>query len=127
VNFFLAETDKFPRRANPVTFSTGNDMSNFTRLTALAFATLVSAISFGSGAADAAACDGGWARDGRRLEKQCYYLPTVSTGRVTGVQLEQNYRQYQPEAHPGAVIGGAIPHGGYYGPPGGNHHGGGKK
>lgn len=105
----------------------GNDMFNFTKLTALTFAAFVSVISFGSGAADAATCDGSWARDGRRLEKQCYYLPTISNGRVTGVQLEQNYRQYQPEMHPGAVIGGPVPHGGGYGPAGGYSHGGGKK
>jgi hypothetical protein len=84
---------------------------------------LISVISFGSGAADAATCDGSWSRDGRRLEKQCYYLPTVSNGRVTGLQLEQNYRQYKPVPHPGAVIGGVVPHGGY-GPAGGYHHGG---
>ena len=97
-------------------------MSNFTKLTALTFAAFVAAISFGSGAADAATCNGSWARDGVRLEKQCYYLPTVSNGRVTGVQLEQNYRLYQPKMQPGAVIGGVVPHG--YGPAGGYHHGG---
>lgn len=98
-------------------------MSNFTKLTALTFAAFVSAISFGFGAANAATCDGSWSRDGHRLEKQCYYLPTVSNGRVTGVQLEQNYRQYQPHAQPGAVIGPVVPHGGY-GPAGGYHHSG---
>ena len=97
-------------------------MSNFTKPTALTFVALISVMSFGSGAADAATCNGTWARDGVRLEKQCYYLPTVSNGRVTGVQLEQNYRQYQPKAQPGAVIGNAVPHG--YGPAGGYHHGG---
>jgi hypothetical protein len=92
-------------------------MSNFTKLTALTFAAFVSAISFGSGAANAATCDGSWARGGRG-EMQCYYLPTVSNGRVTGLQLERNYRPYQPQTPPTVV-----PHGGY-GPAGGYHHNG---
>jgi len=102
-------------------------MSNSTKLTALTFAAFISVISFGSGAADAATCDGSWARDGHRFEKQCYYLPTISNGRVTGLQLEQNYRPYQPQMHPGAVIGGVVPRAGGYGPVGGYYHPGGKK
>jgi hypothetical protein len=93
-------------------------MSNFTKPTALTFAAFITVMSLGSGAADAATCDGSWARNGRGLERQCYYLPTVSNGRVTGLQLEQNYRQSKPDTHPGVV-----PHNGY-GPAGGYHHGG---
>jgi hypothetical protein len=88
-------------------------MAKFTKLTALTFAAFISVISFGSGAADAATCDGGWAHSGRGLQRQCYYLPTISNGRVTGLQLEVNYRR-----QPGAVIGGPVPHGSYYGPGG---------
>jgi len=75
---------------------------------ALAFAVLASALSFGSASANAAACDGTWAPSyGHRLEKQCYYLPTVSSGRVTGLELKTNYRLPRPA--PGAVIGGTVP------------------
>jgi hypothetical protein len=71
---------------------------------ALTFAVLAAALSFGSASADAATCDGTWTRSyGHRLEKQCYYLPTVSNGRVTGLELKTNYRLPQPT--PGAIIG----------------------
>lgn len=96
-------------------------MSNLTRLTALTIAILGAAMTIGASRADAATCDGTWARDGRRLEKQCYYLPTVSNGRVTGLELEQNYRQYQPHPGPGAIIGGPVQRPVY--PPSGGHHG----
>jgi hypothetical protein len=70
-------------------------MSNYKKLTAAALATFAIAISLGSGPA-AAACDGSWQRDrgawGAVLYKQCYYLPTVSNGRVTGLELKQNFQ-----------------------------------
>jgi hypothetical protein len=78
-------------------------MMSFTKSAALTFAVLASALSF-SASADAATCDGSWTRaHGHRLEKQCYYLPTVSNGRVTGLELKTNYRLPQT---PGATIGG---------------------
>jgi hypothetical protein len=85
-------------------------MTNF-NAAALAFAVLASALSFGSASANAASCDGTWARSyGHRLEKQCYYLPTVSNGRVTGLELQTNYRLPQPPR--GAIIGPpvVVPH-----------------
>jgi hypothetical protein len=96
-------------------------MSNLTRLTALTIAVLGAAMTIGASQADAATCDGSWARDGRRLEKQCYYLPTVANGRVTGVTLEQNYRHYDPKPGPGAIIGGSV--GPHVYPPTGGHRG----
>lgn len=90
-------------------------MTNF-NAAALAFAVLASGLSFGSASANAAACDGTWARSyGHRLEKQCYYLPTVSNGRVTGLELKTNYRLPQPA--PGAVIGGVVPPSVHHHPP----------
>lgn len=88
-------------------------MTKSTKLTALAFAVLASALSFAV-PASAETCDGSWVRSaGHRLEKQCYYLPTISNGRVTGLELKTNYRQLKPA--PGAVIGAYPPvvhHGG---------------
>jgi len=85
-------------------------MTNF-NATALAFAVLASALSFGSASANAATCNGTWSSVGHRanLQKQCYYLPTVSNGRVTGLELKENYRWLKPQ--PGAVIGNVVPHG----------------
>jgi hypothetical protein len=83
-------------------------MINLTKPAALTFAVLASVLSF-SASADAATCDGTWTRThGHRLEKQCYYLPTVSNGRVTGLELETNYRRVPS----GAVIGPpvVVPH-----------------
>ena len=51
-------------------------------------------------------CDGGWQQAGPRIQKQCYYLPTISNGRVTGLELKTNYRLNPPQ--PGAIIGGAV-------------------
>jgi len=71
---------------------------------------------FSAGQAIAADCRGSeriaaW-RMGRSV--QCYYLPTVSNGRVTGLQREVSYggrnRPYGGSA--GATIGGSpYPHG----------------
>ena len=71
----------------------------------------------GAGQANAAACDGSIQRmhNGRTI--QCYYLPTVSNGRISGEQKVVNYggsfnNPYggQYADHPGAIIsGGAHP------------------
>jgi uncharacterized membrane protein len=85
-------------------------MINLTKPAALTFAVFAAALSFGAGSASAATCDGTWSRaHGHRLEKQCYYLPTVSNGRVTGLELKTNYRNAQT---PGAAWGPpvVIPH-----------------
>jgi hypothetical protein len=70
---------------------------------------------FGAGQANAADCNrseqlAGW-RMGRSV--QCYYLPTVSNGRVTGLQKEVSYG---PHDRPYGGSGGAVIGGGYYGP-----------
>lgn len=90
-------------------------MTSFTKSAALTFAVLASTLSLGS--AHAATCDGTWSSVGHRanLQKQCYYLPTVSNGRVTGLELKENYRWLRPQ--PGAVIGNVNPNGPHYHPP----------
>ena len=83
-------------------------MINLAKSAALMLAVLASA--FGAVSANAANCDGSWNRaHGHRLKKQCYYLPTISNGRVTGLELKTNYRLV-PQT-PGAVIGNVVPHG----------------
>jgi hypothetical protein len=73
-------------------------MSNYKKLTAAALAAFAIAISLGSSPAAAATCDGSWQtphvgiRNGHYLQTQCYYLPTVSNGRVTGLEYKQNLR-----------------------------------
>ena len=73
-------------------------MSNYKKLTAAALAAFAIAISFGSSPAAARTCDGSWQTIGGRgypttlIQTQCYYLPTVSNGRVTGLELKQNTR-----------------------------------
>jgi hypothetical protein len=86
---------------------------NFKAAAMLAFgaATLLS-----GGQAKAEICDGTVqpAFHGRTI--QCYYLPTVSNGRVTGLQKQVNYagtpfpNPYGHPVHnrPGAVIGGGA-------------------
>jgi hypothetical protein len=61
---------------------------NFKAAAMLAFgvATLLSA-----GQASAAVCDGTVQQTYRGRTVQCYYLPTVSNGRITGLQKEVNY------------------------------------
>lgn len=79
----------------------------------------VGAVSlFGAGQANAAACDGTVQQmhNGRTI--QCYYLPTVSNGRVSGEQKVVNYggtlsNPYGGNHPGGAIIGGG---GGYYPP-----------
>jgi hypothetical protein len=91
-------------------------MINLVKSAALSVAVLASAFTFGAVSANAATCDGSWNTVGHRanLQKQCYYLPTVSNGRVTGVELQQNYRWLKPQ--PGAVIGNVNPNNPYYRP-----------
>ena len=71
-------------------------MSNYKKLTAAALAAFAIASSLVSGSAAAAGCDGSWqplrARNGAVLSRQCYFLPTVSNGRVTGLEFKQNFR-----------------------------------
>jgi hypothetical protein len=72
-----------------------------------------------AGQANASTCDGAVETNRLGTTRQCYYLPTVSDGRVTGVQKHVNY--------------GGTPFGGYnhsYGRPTGaamggawGHHG----
>jgi hypothetical protein len=70
---------------------------------------------FSAGQANAAGCDGSvqQMRSGRTV--QCYYLPTVTNGRISGEQKVVNYggtfsNPYggQYENHPGAIIGGGA-------------------
>lgn len=80
---------------------------------------LVVASLFGAGTANAAECDGSVQTGFHGRTSQCYYLPTVSNGRVTGLQKEvvlHGYTNPYGGGHPGgAIIGGA---GGY---PGGHY------
>jgi hypothetical protein len=91
-------------------------MSNNKKLTAAALAAFAIASTLGAGPAAAAVCDGSWHGGGARSydprtgdvrQAQCYYLPTVSNGRVTGLEFKQNFRWVKPLG--GAVIGGAQP------------------
>jgi len=79
---------------------------NFKAAAMLAFGT---ATLLSGGQAKADICDGTVQPDFRGRTRQCYYLPTVSNGRVTGVQKQVNYGGTpfsSPYGHPGAVIGG---------------------
>ena len=63
--------------------------------------------SFGSGQALADTCNGTWQQYGR-AKVQCYYLPTVSNGRVTGVERHENVercRQVPIYASNGHMVG----------------------
>ena len=78
---------------------------NFKAAALLAFgvATLLS-----GGQAQAETCDGSVQPGFHGRTRQCYYLPTVNNGRVTGVQKQVNYGGtpfVSPYGHPGAVIG----------------------
>ena len=71
---------------------------------------------FGAGTANAA-CDGSVQQMHNGRTVQCYYLPTVSNGRVTGEHMQVNYGGSfnSPYGHPGAVIGDANGYrGGHY-------------
>ena len=92
-------------------------MSNYKKLTAAALAAFAIASFVGSGPAVASAdCNGSWHVTGGRRgydpatgnvrQAQCYYLPTVSNGRVTGLEFKQNFR-WAPVA--GASVGGVKP------------------
>jgi hypothetical protein len=76
---------------------------------------------FGAGPASAAVCNGTVQPTHMGRTYQCYYLPTVSNGRVTGLQKEVNYGGtpfHDPYGHPGRPTGAA--NGGAFG----GHHGG---
>jgi hypothetical protein len=59
----------------------------------------------GAGPANAADCDGSiqHLHNGRTI--QCYYLPTVSNGRISGLQKEVNYGGSFNSPYGGATIG----------------------
>jgi hypothetical protein len=83
-------------------------MSTNFKIAALAFGV---ASLFGAGQANAAACDGSWQQMRNGMTKQCYYLPTVSNGRVSGLEKQVNYHGRNPYGgHPGATIGNNYPH-----------------
>jgi hypothetical protein len=86
--------------------------THFKAAAMLAFgvATLLSA-----GPASAETCDGTVQHNFRGITTQCYYLPTVSNGRVTGLQKEVTYggRPFsngfgQSYPHPGGAAGGGA-------------------
>jgi len=87
-------------------------MSKNKKLTAAALAAFAIAVSLGSSPAASATCDGSWqsppsgVRNGQHLQVQCYYLPTVSNGRVAGLEFKQNLRWVPIR---GAVVGGVQP------------------
>jgi hypothetical protein len=62
---------------------------------------------FAAGQAHAAACDGTVQTGFHGRTTQCYYLPTVSNGRITGLQKQVNYTGYTTPYgnRSGAVIG----------------------
>ena len=65
------------------------------------------AASFGSGEAAAGQTCDGTVRHYPGGVVQCYYLPTVSNGRVTGLQEHINFGFNRGESPPrGAIIGG---------------------
>jgi hypothetical protein len=76
-------------------------MSTKLNVVTAAFALAVASLSGGGSAL--AECNGQWLRIHRGM-MQCYFLPTVSGGRVTGLQEHMNIRRGA-----GAVIGGASP------------------
>jgi hypothetical protein len=71
---------------------------------------------FGGGTANAAVCDGTVQHTHMNRTFQCYYLPTVSNGRVTGLQKVVNNGVIPYGRVTGAANGGAFG--------GGFHHGG---
>jgi hypothetical protein len=82
-------------------------MSRFAKLAALALVVSASALSLGASPASAALCDGTWRTVGTQM-MQCYYLPTVTNGRVSGLSLHRNF----------APLGGPV----VVPPPKGPHH-----
>jgi hypothetical protein len=77
---------------------------------------LAAASLFGVGTANAA-CDGSVQVGFHGRTTQCYYLPTVSNGRVTGLQKEVVFRGYTNPYGGGQSGGGAIIGGGGGFPP----------
>jgi len=68
---------------------------------------------FGAGQANAAACGGSVEQMRNGMTKQCYYLPTVSNGRVNGLEKQVVYHGRNPYGgnHTGgATIGNNYPH-----------------
>jgi hypothetical protein len=67
---------------------------------------------FGAGTANAA-CDGSIQTGFHGRTTQCYYLPTVSNGRVTGLQKEVVFHGYTNpyggQYGRGGIIGGGFP------------------
>ena len=67
---------------------------------------------FGAGTANAAVCDGTVQHTHMNRTYQCYYLPTVSNGRISGEQKVVNYggtdNRYGGQGR-GAVIGNYPP------------------
>jgi hypothetical protein len=80
-------------------------MSIKPNLATAAFVVAVASLS-AQDAAFADMCNGQWFRNSRGMV-QCYYLPTVSDGRVTGLQVHVNNR---PWNRGGAAVGGVSPH-----------------
>jgi hypothetical protein len=79
---------------------------------------------FAAGTANAAVCDGTVQHTHMNRTYQCYYLPTVSNGRVTGLQKVVNNGVTplrDPYGNPYGRVTGAA-NGGAFG--GGFHHGG---
>ena len=74
-------------------------------LVTAALALAVASLSAQDAAVAGSWCNGQWHRNARGMD-QCYYLPTVSGGRVTGLQQHVNFR---PFGRGGAVIGGVSP------------------
>jgi hypothetical protein len=70
-----------------------------------------------AGQASAADCNG-TVRHNVRGTVQCYYLPTVSDGRVTGLQRHVDFHPYQTPYRNGGYGQGATIGGGAWG-----HHG----
>jgi hypothetical protein len=91
-----ANTGVLPRGAEPMSLKT-----------IFAAAVLAASLSASFGATPAAAanpaCDG-TVRHYARATVQCYYLPTVNNGRVTGLQEHINI-DANPSGRGGAVIG----------------------
>ena len=65
-------------------------MTTVTKFAALSLAALVSALTLGVAPAKAELCDGSWRTVGTQ-KMQCYYLPTVTNGSVSGLSLHRNF------------------------------------
>ena len=74
---------------------------------AIAAAVIVASL-FGAGQASAAECDGTVQTGFHGRTTQCYYLPTVSNGRVTGLQKQVNYGGTYTNPYGGQTGGATI-------------------